>query len=149
MSDRNELIERLESTVDSGLGYFLGPGRSSDVKIGDWGVWEVLCHMVYWHQATVSGVEAVAAGAGPYLIDDETDEVNDRFIASMAGRSSDELAEEIRGLQSKLSSAVRQMSDPAATVFIRQSGASASALDRVEQITRHWQSHVDELASAG
>jgi len=151
VSDQNEhedLIERLESTVERGLGYFLGQGRASDVKVGDWGVWEVLCHMVYWHQATVNGVEAIAAGGDPYLIDGETDEVNDRIISSMAGRSSDELAEDIRGLQSRLSSAVRGMGDPTVTVFIRQSGASASALDRVEQITRHWQSHVDELTAA-
>ena len=145
---REELIARLEDAVDAGLDYFLREGRTSDVKVGDWGVWEVLCHMVYWHRATVDGVESIMAGGGPYLIDGETDEVNQRFIASMAGQGADELVDTVRGLQTRLVAAIRRMDDPAQTVFVRHNGASASALDRLQVMTRHWSSHVDELNSS-
>jgi hypothetical protein len=147
-NDREELIKLLDSAVDDGLTFFLGQGRDSDAKVGDWGVWEVLCHMIYWHQATVDGVESIASGGGPHHIKGETDEVNDRIIATMSGRSSHELAEDVRDLQAKLVAAVRKVDDPTSTVFIRKDGSSASTFDRVDQITRHWNGHIAELRPA-
>ena len=66
------LITALEQSVDAGLAYFQGPGSQSKVKIGRWEPREVLCHLVWWHQATAEGMESVAAGGAPYRIHDHS-----------------------------------------------------------------------------
>jgi hypothetical protein len=63
----DDLIATLEQSVEAGLAYFQGPGGQSKVMIGHWGPREVLCHLVWWHQATVEGMESVAKAVRPTL----------------------------------------------------------------------------------
>ena len=82
----DDLIATLEQSVESGLAYFQGPGGQSKVMIGHWGPREVLCHLVWWHQATVEGMESVAKGGAPYRIYASVDEMNARAVGRMAGK---------------------------------------------------------------
>jgi hypothetical protein len=82
----DDLIATLEQSVEAGLAYFQGPGGQSKVMIGHWGPREVLCHLVWWHQATVEGMESVAKGGAPYCIYASVDEMNARAVGRMAGR---------------------------------------------------------------
>src|ERR671924_552754 len=81
-----ERIAALEQSVEAGLTYFQGPGGQAKVKIGHWGPREVLCHLVWWHQATVEGMESVLAGGAPYRIYASVDEMNARAVGRMAGK---------------------------------------------------------------
>ena len=72
MTTENNLeahISSVEQSVEAGLSYFEDAGAESKVKIDLWTPREVLVHMVYWHQATVEGMEAVTSGpaALPHL----------------------------------------------------------------------------------
>jgi hypothetical protein len=82
----DDLITTLEQSVESGLAYFQGPGGQSKVMIGHWGPREVLCHLVWWHQATAEGMESVAKGGAPYRIDASVDHMNARAVGRLAGR---------------------------------------------------------------
>ncbi|MCH7801515.1 MAG: DinB family protein [Chloroflexi bacterium] len=142
------LIAELDETVENALKYFTEVGQNSQARVGDWGAWEILCHMIYWHRATADGIESVASGNSPRQIEVETDEANARIIESMSGKTVEELAKEVRDLQARLVSAFRSIPDPTSTVFIRLSGAESSANERLQMIAGHWRGHVDELKDA-
>jgi hypothetical protein len=145
---QERMIAALDQTVNESLDYLTGEGLTSQARVDDWGAWEVLCHMIYWHRATTEGIESVASGGVPRQIEAETDEANAQIIASMSGKSSEELASEVREVQARLISAVRGILDPDSTVFIRLGGAESSTNQRLEAMTGHWRGHVEELKGA-
>src|SRR6266849_797325 len=136
------LITALEQSVEAGLAYFQGPGSQSKVKIGRWEAREVLCHLVWWHQATVEGMESVASGGKPYRFYASVDEMNARAVGRLAGRDTAQLAELLRQLQARLAKAARALPDPNATVLVTGDGRGRSVLQRLETIARHWSEHV-------
>ena len=138
------LISSLDETVKTGLAYFESNADSED-RVGIWTPREVLCHMIYWHQATVEGMETVASGGEPHRIYASTDEMNARAVGRASGKSVPQLIEELRPLQERLVSAARSMSDPNTTVLIRGNGSELSAAQRLELITSHWNEHLKEL----
>ena len=81
-------IATLERNVEAGLAYFQGPGGQAKVKVGRWGPREVLCHLVWWHQATVEGMESVLSGGDPYRFYASVDEMNARAVGRLAGKIS-------------------------------------------------------------
>ena len=139
------LISMVEKAVEDGLSYFEGPGAESGVKIDLWTPREVLCHMIYWHQATVEGMEAIVSGKSPQKIYASTDEMNARAVGRASGKSIAKLADEVRGLQARLSKAAREMPDPDVTVLIRSDNSESTGLQRLELITKHWNAHIEEL----
>ena len=139
------LIRALEQSVASGLIYFQGPGGQARVKVGMWGPREVLCHLVWWHQATVEGMESVLSGGKPYRFYASIDEMNARAVGRLAGQDIAQLAELVRQLQARLVKAARALPDPNATVLITDAGSGRSALQRLETIARHWSEHVQAL----
>src|SRR5215471_1516518 len=148
----NDLIATLEQSVASGLAYFQGPGGRSEVKIGHWTPREVLCHLVWWHQATVEGVESVAKGGAPYRLYASVDEMNARAVGRMAGKDitqsgtyGSSLVELAQQWQAHLVQAARALPDPNATVLIMGDGSGRSAQQRLETIAQHWNEHVKEL----
>ena len=145
---QEQLIAALDQTVSAALEYLTGEGSASQARVGDWGAWEILCHMIYWHRATTEGIESVASGGNPRQIEAETDEVNARIIESMSGKTIEELAIEVRELQTRLISAVRDIPDPNSTVFVRLGGAASSANERLQMMAGHWRGHVEELKEA-
>jgi hypothetical protein len=144
----DQLITALESSVRNGLAYFEGPGRTSAAKIGRWHAREVLCHLVWWHQATVEGIESVASGGAPYHIYASTDEMNARAVGRLSGQEMPKMADMVRQWQARLIAAVRTLPDPNVTVLIRGDGTELSAKQRLETIAHHWDEHVKELQSA-
>ena len=139
------LIRVLEQSVEAGLTYFRGPGDQARIKIGMWGPREVLCHLVWWHQATVEGMESVLAGGKPHRFYASVDEMNARAVGRLAGRDIGELAELARQLQARLVKAARALPDPNATVLVTGDGSGRSVLQRLETIARHWSEHVHAL----
>ena len=67
-----ELLAAVEKAVERGLEYF----EASGVRVGEWGIREVLSHMVFWHRGTVEGMESVGRGGGPTTLQGKTDELN-------------------------------------------------------------------------
>jgi hypothetical protein len=145
----DNLITALEQNVEVGLAYFQGPGSQAKIKIGRWGPREVLCHLVWWHQATAEGMESVLSGGAPYRIYASTDEMNARAVGRLAGKDIAQLAELVRQWQTRLVTAVRALPEPDAIVLIRGDGTELSARQRLETIAHHWNEHVEELQAAG
>ena len=139
------LIRELEQSVEAGLTYFQGPGGQARIKVGMWGPREVLCHLAWWHQATVEGMESVLAGSNPYRFYASVDEMNARAVGRLAGQDIAQLAELVRQLQARLVKAARALPDPNATVLVTGDGTGRSLLQRLETITRHWSEHVKAL----
>ena len=139
------LIRALEQSVEAGLTYFQGPGGQARIKVGLWGPREVLCHLVWWHQATVEGMESVLSGGKPYRFYASVDEMNARAVGRLAGRDIAQLAELLRQLQARLVKAARALPDPNATVLVTGDGSGRSGLQRLETIARHWSEHVHSL----
>ncbi len=140
-----ELISALTQSVEAGLTYFQGPGRQSTVLIGRWSAREVLCHLVWWHQATVEGMESVAAGGPPYRMYASVDEMNARAVARLAGHSVEQMVAMVPQLQERLVQAAHAIAEPSTAVFIMGDGHGRSVQQRFETITREWNTHVKEL----
>ena len=145
----DSLISELEASVESGLAYFTGPGATSEEKIGIWTPREALCHLIYWHQVTLDGIESAASGGEPHRIHASTDEMNARAVGRASGKSVDTLADELRGIHKGLVAAARKVSDPELPVMVRNDGSELSTIDRLELIPRHWKEHVEEFQSLG
>jgi hypothetical protein len=148
----DDLIATLEQSVESGLAYFQGPGGQSKVMIGHWGPREVLCHLVWWHQATAEGMESVAKGGVPYRIDASVDHMNARAVGRLAGRDLNQpttygvsLVDLARQWQARLVQAARALPDPNMTILITGDGSGRSVQQRLETIAHHWNEHVTEL----
>ena len=143
----DEKIASLEKVVESGLDYFGGEGATSEARIDLWTPRDVLCHMLYWHQATVEGMESVASGGEPHKIYASTDEMNARAVGRAAGKNVPQLVDEVKELQARLSASARKLEDPNAVVLIRGNGDELSAVQRLEGIASHWNGHLKELGA--
>jgi DinB superfamily len=139
------LIRALEQSVEAGLTYFQGPGGQARIKVGIWGPREILCHLVWWHQATVEGLESVLAGGKPYRFYASVDEMNARAVGRLAGHDIPQLVELVRQLQRRLVKAARALPDSNATVLVTGDGSGRSVAQRLEAIARHWSEHVQAL----
>jgi hypothetical protein len=141
----DSLISELESAVEESLAYFAGQGAATEEKIDIWTPREVLCHVIFWHQATAEGMESVASGGEPYRVRASTDEMNARAVGRASGKSVDTLVQEARAVQARLVAAARKVSDPEAVVLVRGDGSSMSTIERLELIPRHWKAHIEEF----
>lgn len=136
-NSHEQLIEALEETVSDALEYLTGEGLGSHAKVGDRGAWKVLCHMIYWHQATTDGIESVVSGGDPRQFEAESDEVNDRIIDSISGKTVEELAREVREIQGRVPTAFHSIPDPSSTVFIGMNRAESSTNERLQMMAGH------------
>ncbi|MFC2005431.1 DinB family protein [Chloroflexota bacterium] len=144
----NSLLATLDKTVSDVLAYFNGPGSTSKARVGEWGAWEVLCHFVLWHEATIKGMKSVACSGEPYLIDGATDELNAGAVAKYQGKSFNDLTARLRQLQEELKQAARSLPDPDAPVMTRKGGTTLSGRERLEIINGHWLRHMEALQAA-
>ena len=138
------LVDSLQQAFDAGISYFRAEA-DSEARIDLWTPREVLCHMIYWHQATIEGIESVASGGEPHRIYASTDEMNARAVGRAAERDVAQLIEDITPLQERLASGARALEDPDVTVLVRADGTELTATQRLEGITRHWLGHLEEL----
>lgn len=144
----DRLLAALDKTVEDVLAYFAGAGAISKARVGEWGAWEVLCHFVFWHEATIAGMESVARGGAPYRLDADADALNARELAKRQGKSFLELTARLRELQAQLSRAARSLPDLDAAVIVRANGSTLSGRERLEIMQRHWNQHAVELQAA-
>ena len=138
------LVDSLQQAFDAGISYFSAEA-DSEARVDLWTPREVLCHMIYWHQATVEGIESVASGGEPHRIYASTDEMNARAVGRAAGRDVPQLIEEIVPLQERLADGASGLEDPDVTVLVRADGTELSAAQRLEGIAKHWLGHLEEL----
>jgi hypothetical protein len=141
----DEVIAALERSVEAGLAYFQGPGSQSKVHLGRYGPREILCQLVWWHQATVEGMESATQGGAPYRIYASVDEMNARAVGRLAGADLAQLLEMARQWQARLVQAARTLADPNTTVLVMGDGSGRSGLQRLETIIQHWNERVREL----
>jgi len=144
----DSVLAALDKTVRDTLAWFDGPGSRSKARIGDWGAWEVLCHFVFFHEATIEGMESAAHGGSPYRLDANVDELNARTIAKYQGDSFLSLITRLRELEERLQQAARNLLNWDAPVMMRMNGSLWSGRERLELINRHWAGHVAELQAA-
>ena len=143
-----EMIADMEQAVEEGLAYLEEAGGGASPQVDRWTAKEVLAHMVYWHRASLQGIESVAGGGPPFQVPASSDEINDEIVDELSETSVSSMAEELRDLQIRLSAAARAVPNIDDTVFIRVTGQTFSTRIRIETITHHWRDHVRELQEA-
>jgi hypothetical protein len=148
----DDLIAALEQSVEAGLAYFQGPGSQSTVKVGRYEPRDILSQLLWWHQATVEGMESVEKGGAPYRVYASVDEMNARAVGRLAGRDINQpttygpsLVESVRQWQARLVKTARAIPDPNATVLVMGDGSGRSVLQRLETMARHWSEQVRDL----
>ena len=160
-SEVEVLIAALEESVEKALHYFEGSGATSQVRVHQWGVRDVLSHFAFWHAGTAQGMESVAGEGAPFHADAPVDETNAREISNRAGHDFPQLIQEIRGLQERLAKAARGLADLDQTVLVfqigtgdryeewmRMYGTEISARRRLELIANHFRTHIEALQTA-
>ena len=140
----DEMLSTLETIVNEALAYFEGPGATSTARVGDWGPREVLCHFLFWHEATAQGIESAISG-GPLVLDAPVDELNDQAVAQHAGEEMPQLVARARELQEQLVRAARRLSNLDVVVMQRPNNPPMTARQRLDRIAQHWQAHIAEL----
>jgi hypothetical protein len=144
----DSLLAALDKTVEGVLAYFEGPGSTSKARVGEWGAWEVLCHFVFWHEATIQGMESVARGGASSQLDVGVDDLNARVIAENQGKGFLDLTARLRELQGQLQRAARSLPDLDSPVMVHADGKMLSGRERLEIMNRHWGEHLAELQVA-
>ena len=141
-ADIEELIADAEQSVGDGLAYFGGLDYGSQPD-AEW----VLRHMLFWHRASVDGMESVLAGGEPFRIPGTVDEMNARAGADTAGLNTSEIVEALRDLQARMVAAARKFHDPEVTVVVLHDGTERPASQRLRMTAFHWKGHLSELGA--
>ena len=139
-ADIEERIADVEQAVADGLVYFAGLDYESQPD-AEW----VLRHMVFWHRASVEGMESVLAGGPPFRIPGTVDEMNARAGADTAGLTTAEIVVALRDLHARMVAAVRKFDDPEVTVVVLHDGTERPASQRLRMTAFHWKGHLSEL----
>ncbi len=147
-TSRDELIAELEQAVRDTLSYFEGPGQASSARIDEWGTWDVLAHLPYWHYATAWGITSATDGGPPWQLSGSADEINAACLKLHEGETFSDLVSQLERAQERLVRAARGADDLDAAAFRMQDGREVSIRQRLETIARHWQSHVQALRDA-
>lgn len=116
------LIDDVERVVGDGLAYFAGLDYVSRPE-AEW----VLRHMLFWHRASVEGMESVLSDGPPFRIPGTVDDMNARTAADTAGLTTAQLLEILSDLQSRMVAAVRKFDDPEITVVVLHDGTERAA----------------------
>ena len=142
------LIKPIEEVLEAGIKVMSDPAKEETRVYPTWTPREILCHLIWWHQCTVEGIESVASGGAPFQFHATTDDLNHRSVARSSGKTVEILVGELNGLQERLVKAARSISDPDATVLINNEGTERSTIERLESIPGHWNSHIADCNSA-
>ena len=143
-----EMITQLEQAVEEGLAYLEKAADGASPQIDGWSAKEVLAHMLYWHRASLQGIESVTSGGPPFQVPASSDEINGEIVAELSGTPVPVITAEIRDIQRRLVDAIRLVPNLDDTVFIRAGGQAFSTRIRLKTIGHHWREHVSELQSA-
>ncbi len=139
------LLSNLSTVVEEALAYFEGPGSTATTRVGDWGSREVLCHFLFWHEITAAGMESATSGGGPRILNAQVNELNEQAITQYTDEGIPQLAARARDLQERLVRAARQLPSLDIAITQRHDGSQATARERLELVSRHWQAHIAGL----
>jgi len=145
---KDELIAAVETAVRDTLAYFEGQGQKSSARVAEWGAWDILAHLPYYHYATTWGIQSHLAGGPPWRLSGSADEINAACLALHEGESFDQLVAHLRVAQERLLRASRAVTDIDAPAFERPDGTTVSIRERLETIARHWSGHLRALEDA-
>jgi hypothetical protein len=143
-----ELIAAVQGAVDETLAYFQGQGQRNPARIDQWGAWEVLAHLPYWHYATTWGIRSGALGGPPWLLTGSADEINAACLALHEGESFDELVRQLHEAARRLVRAAEAAPNLDAPALATRDGRTVSVRGRLETIARHWRGHLHALKDA-
>ena len=76
-----EMIAQMEQAVEEGLAYLEDAAGGTSPQVDRWTAKEVLAHMVYWHRASLQGIESVSGGGSPFQVPASSDVINDEIVA--------------------------------------------------------------------
>jgi hypothetical protein len=141
----DNLLTTLQQTVESTSAHFRQLEAESKIRMGVKSPRETLCHLVWWHQATVEGMESVVAGGAPYRIYASTREMNARALGRFAGQTASQLTAQLPALQARLEKAARALPGLQTPVFMHADGTTDSAAQRLEDLIQHWSACSTEL----
>jgi hypothetical protein len=145
---KDELLINLDQAVEDTLAYFSGPGRTTTARLDQWGAWEVLAHLPYWHNATAWGIASAAVGGPPWQVSGSADAVNAAALAVHAHEGFDELVGQLQQAHARLRRVARDAPDLDAPAFQMPDGRLVSIGQRLDTIARHWRGHIDALERA-
>lgn len=139
------LLARLDRALDETLSWFQTWGDAPDLRVDQWTPREVLAHLVFWHQVNLQGIASVVQGGPPHRLLASSDELNASAVASLAGKSSRELAAELRALHKELSAAAPSLPSLDAVERIQLDGTERTARQQLEVLEIHLREHLQEL----
>jgi hypothetical protein len=141
-------LDRLDKTVRDALAYFEGIGPTTKGGAHVWGAWEVLSHFLFWHEATIEGMQSVARGGGPHRLKASAGELNAEAIAKHQGASLPDLTGRLGALHEELRRVIHSLPNLDIPVMMRVDGTLLSGRQRLEAIDWHWAQHIVELEAA-
>jgi hypothetical protein len=141
-------LDRLDRTVRDALAYFEGIGPATRGSAHIWGAWEVLSHFLFWHEATIEGMQSVARGGDAHRLKASADELNAEAVAKHQGASLPDLTARLGALHEELRRAVNSLPNLDIPVMMRVDGTLLTGRQRLEAIDRHWAQHMVELEAA-
>jgi hypothetical protein len=145
---KDAVLAELDRVVQETLGYFAGPGRTTEARVDRWQARDVLMHFIYFHDATAWGIQSAAQGGPPWPVPADTDVVNEVCRRLHAHESFDELLGQLRQAHARLMHAARNAPDLDRPCFRRATGETMTGRQRFELLARHWTEHVRELEAA-
>ena len=143
--ERETLINTIDNTFKEGLPFFENVANEyPDLKVGEWGAREVLCHVVFFHEVAVIGWEAIRRGGPPYTFNVVLDELNARAVARLEGVTVPQLAAEIRRLHALYLKEARLAPDLDAVGVVRWDDSTSTVRQRLVSNNRHFEDHIRE-----
>ncbi|MEZ4504069.1 MAG: DinB family protein [Dehalococcoidia bacterium] len=144
-AEDRRLLDELDSTVRATIEALRAEDQQAAVRPGEWGLPEVVAHFLYWHDATAWGT-ASANGEGPaWPLPSGPDPINEASLRLRAGETVGALLDELEASHRRLVAAVEGAPDTERAAFARPSGEGVSIQRRLQAITAHWRTHLEEL----
>jgi sulfur carrier protein ThiS len=146
--DRQRLDE-LDATVRSTIEALRAEDQQAVVRPGEWGLPEVVAHFLYWHDATAWGTASANVEGPAWPLPSGPDPINEASLQLRAGETVSSLLGELEASHRRLIAAVEGAADTERAAFARPNGDGVSIRRRLEMITTHWRTHLEELRSRG
>jgi hypothetical protein len=145
--DRQRLDE-LDATVRSTIEALRGEDQQAAVRPGEWGLPEVVAHFLYWHDATAWGTASANLEGPAWPVPSGPDPINEASLSLRAGETVGALLDQLEASHRRLMAAVEGASDAERSAFARPNGEGVSIRRRLDAITSHWRTHLEELQAA-
>jgi len=148
-ADDRRRLDELDATVRSTIEALRAENQQAVVRPGEWGLPEVVAHFLYWHDATAWGTASANIEGPAWPLPSGPDPINEASLGLRAGETVGALLDELEASHRRLMSAVEAAADTDRAAFARPNGEGVSIRRRLEMITAHWRTHLDELRAAG